>query len=191
MFAALGTILEEGVGEITSGLDQVARENNAHCDKLNDVSHVVNALREMVLHSGKKQALAIIEARIAYVTQVNEALAAQGDRLNEVSQSMSTLGEKFDAVAEDAVTKCLERLEQINAELSQCITTDENLQKKVTQAVLTFEGILAKALERATETICNKCERNVDRIAASKANEMESRRKESAVKKNTCSDTTH
>lgn len=183
MFAALETILNERVGEIRSALDQVARESNGHRDRFNEVSHIMNALRETVIHSAEKQARATNEARIAYVTQVSEGLAAQGVRLNEVSQRMSALGEKFDAVAGDAATKCLEKLEQSNVELRQYITTEENLLKKVSQTVRAFEGILTKALERATETICSKCETNADRIAALKANEKESGQQESAGRK--------
>ncbi|XP_065284382.1 TNF receptor-associated factor 6-like [Dermacentor albipictus] len=182
MFTAFETILEERVQEMRSGLDQVARNNNAHYDKLNEVSTILNALRETVIQSSEKQTRATNEVTIAYVTQIKEGLAAQGKKLNDVLQMMSNLGEKV-TVSEDTATKCLEKLEQTNVDLIQYFNTDENLLKKVSQTVRAFEGIFVKALERATESICIKCENNAVRIAASKTSETERGQKESAVSK--------
>nr|XP_054934465.1 uncharacterized protein LOC126545930 isoform X2 [Dermacentor andersoni] len=177
MLTALERILEGRVGEIRSRLDQATRDNNAHYDRLNQVSHILNTLRETVIQLAEKQIRAYHEGRITYV-------AAQSKRLDEVSQRMTNdIAEKVEAIAENAATKCLESLEQTNAKLRQYFTTDETLLKNVSQTVSAFEGILAKALERATETICVKCENNAVRIAASKANQTESGQKEPAVRK--------
>lgn len=51
MFTALQTVLQQGVEELRSGLDQVVRESTTHCDRMNEVTHILNALRETVMQS--------------------------------------------------------------------------------------------------------------------------------------------
>lgn len=143
------------------------RDNSAHCDKINEVSHIINDLKEAVIQSLEKLTRAANEASGASAGQVEDVLAAQSDRLNEVSQRIG----EVKVVVVDGTRHCLDKLEQNNAELRQVFTTNENALEKVSQTVSAFEGILGKALEHAIETICQKCATSTERIAASNASE--------------------
>ncbi|XP_049274284.1 uncharacterized protein LOC119403432 [Rhipicephalus sanguineus] len=107
MFTYLKTTLEEHVGELKSSLEQVLRDHSTVCDRLNDVSHFVNALRETVIHTSEQQT----EAGIVFFGEVTNDLAAQGGRLDELANRIDALREDARMVA-DSTRKSLENLEQ-------------------------------------------------------------------------------
>lgn len=117
--------------------------------------------------------------RIAAVKHLKEGLVEHGDRRSR----LSTLSEEVKTVVEQATRQYLETFEQTNAELKRHSATHGGLLQEVSQAVNSFEVILGKALERATETIFQKCATNAERIVASKAAETESGQSSSDVKK--------
>lgn len=61
VLVAFEKILEERVGELRSGLDKVVRDSSDHWDRLNEFSHIMNALREKVIQSLEKQSRATDE----------------------------------------------------------------------------------------------------------------------------------
>ncbi|KAL1475514.1 hypothetical protein MTO96_037236, partial [Rhipicephalus appendiculatus] len=150
MFTALEKILEDRVREMKSGLHQVVRDHNTHCDKLNEVSHIVNALKETVIETSETQT----EAGIVAVRQVKEDIAAQGVQLDEVVQRIGTFSEHCNVVAE-ATRQCLQNLEQSNSEIRQRIVADDDRLDRISESASAFEGILDKALERAAEVLRN------------------------------------
>ncbi|KAL1486824.1 hypothetical protein MTO96_046801 [Rhipicephalus appendiculatus] len=167
MFTDLKTTLEECVAEKRSGFDQVLRDHNTHCDRLNEISHIVNELRETVIQMSDKQTYDN-EARITSVRQVKEDLAAKGDKLEEVAQRLGALGEDVKVVAAEAARQCIEKIEQSNAELRRFFPADDGRLESVSESVSSFEGVLGKALEHATGAIIEKSKRNAALWAESK-----------------------
>ncbi|XP_037525380.2 TNF receptor-associated factor 6-like [Rhipicephalus sanguineus] len=162
MSTALQTILHEHVGEMKSGFDQVVRHHNTFSDRLNDVSQIINALREKVTEISQKQT----EAGIV-VTQIKEDLAEQGGRLVEVANRIGALGEDAKVVA-DATKLCLENVERSISEIRRRIAADDNRLESVSHTVSPFEVDLNKALERATEIMLQKFKTDVYFSAAAK-----------------------
>lgn len=172
MLATFETILEKHVAEVRAGFHQVVRDIS-QCDKLNELSHSMNVLRETVMQSSETQALATSESVIATVMQVNEVKVALDEKLNQISQRVNAVNKKVGEASEHATKKCLEKLDINSAALVRHISRDSDLLKMVSQSVSAFERALGKALERATDTICQKITENADRIAASKCKATE------------------
>lgn len=65
-------IRRQRVQSMTPCTEQVVGDHNSLCDRLSEVSHVVNALREAVIDASERQMINCNDARIAVVTEVKE-----------------------------------------------------------------------------------------------------------------------
>ncbi|KAL1467401.1 hypothetical protein MTO96_042212, partial [Rhipicephalus appendiculatus] len=172
MFESMEAILKKGVADVRSGLDQLVREFT-QCDKLTELSHTVNDLRETVIKSSEEQISATNEAGIEVLREVKEDLAWQGDRLNEISLRVTTLSEKVEEAVGEATKKPLRELQKNKQESTRDVTTDGSSLKQASETVGVFEGTQKNAPEHASETTCRKPSSSTDSSAALKTNEAQ------------------
>lgn len=164
VFVALEAILEEREADMRSGLEKLLRDSSTHCNRLNELSHNINALSETV-------------------ADLSEKTTRKTNDDSEVARCVSALSENVEAAVQATARKCLEMLEQSNTELRRHFATDRDLLQIVSRTVSALQGTLSRELERATETICRKLNTSTNRIATSKVQERESGHVASDVKR--------
>ncbi|KAL3246634.1 hypothetical protein MRX96_057554 [Rhipicephalus microplus] len=124
MITALETTLSECVGELKAGIEQILQGHVTHSEKLDQVSHILNALRETVVQMSEKQEQEIIVVKNTAVKEVKKGLVVQGEKLDEFSRSIGVLGADVKNTA-NATQESLEKLEQSYAELRRRCTQDD------------------------------------------------------------------
>uniref|UniRef100_A0A6M2CIJ6 Putative tnf receptor-associated factor 6 midgut overexpressed n=1 Tax=Rhipicephalus microplus TaxID=6941 RepID=A0A6M2CIJ6_RHIMP len=172
MITALETTLSECVGELKAGIEQILQEHVTNSERLDEVSDILNALRETVVQISEKQEQEMIVVKNTAFNEVKKDLVAQGEKFDEFSRRLGVLGEDVKSTA-NATQQSLEKLEQSHAELRRRCTKDDNQLQRVSDIVSLFEGILDEALERATKAIVQKCKTYAEIFAPPKVKEME------------------
>lgn len=173
MFKTLETILEKRVAELRSGLQEVVRDIT-QCDKLTELSHSVNALRDTVMKSSEEQMSATSEAGIATVREIKEDIAWQGSRLNEISLRLDTLGEKMAEAVQDTTKKSSERFQDKNGQAKRDPIAYGEVLQNVSQSEGDSNGTIVRARERATKTVCQELTSTAGPRVAPKPNQAQS-----------------
>ncbi|KAL3242959.1 hypothetical protein MRX96_047653 [Rhipicephalus microplus] len=171
MITALETTLGECVGELKAGIEQILQGHATHSEILDEVSHILNALRETVVQMSEKQEQEITVVKNTAFKEVKKGLVAQAEKFDKFSRSLDVLGADVKNTA-NATQQSLEKLEQSHAELRRRCTKDDNQLQRVSDIVSSFEGILNEALERATKAIVQKWETNAELFASPKVKEI-------------------
>uniref|UniRef100_A0A224Z1G9 TNF receptor-associated factor 6 n=1 Tax=Rhipicephalus zambeziensis TaxID=60191 RepID=A0A224Z1G9_9ACAR len=159
---ALNASLDARIGEMTSRLGQVMSESSAQSDRLNELSHCMNTIKEALLQPRASGACTeqsgVPEAAfgVAPVGAVERILITHGDRLTEISRSVSSLGNTLNQAMEDAKRTSIEKLEQnasdlrmLHADVSEHMTASTDVLEEITQSLSEFKAILKKELKPA------------------------------------------
>lgn len=192
---ALNASLDARVGEMTGRLDQVMSESSAQSDRLNELSHCMNTIKEALLQpraSGactEQSGVPEAASGVASVGAVERILITHGDRLTELSRSVSSLGNTLNKAVEDAKRTSIEKLEQnasdlrtFQADVSEHMTGSTDVLEEITQSLSEVKGILRKEIKPAANLTP---ERSATRTAASPGASEEQIERRSDVTQNT------
>ncbi|XP_037581952.1 uncharacterized protein LOC119465226 isoform X2 [Dermacentor silvarum] len=161
---ALNSSLDVRVGEMKDRLDEVLSESSAQSDRLNELSHCMNTIKEALLQPSASGTCTVqsgvleTAAGVASITAVKQMLMAQGSRLNELSGSISSLGDTLSRAVEDTKRTSLEKLEQnknnlcmFQADFNEHIAESAETLGEISQRLREFKEILlVKDVKHAT-----------------------------------------
>ncbi|XP_075530735.1 uncharacterized protein LOC142563915 isoform X1 [Dermacentor variabilis] len=152
---ALNASLDARVGEMKDRLDEVLSESSAQSDRLSELSHCMNTIKEALLQPSASGGCAVqsgvleTAAGIASVGAVKEMLTAQSNRLRELSGSISSLGDTLSRAVEDTKRTSLEKLEQnknnlfmLRADFGEHVAESTETLEEISQSLREFKEIL-------------------------------------------------
>nr|XP_054921098.1 TNF receptor-associated factor 6-like isoform X1 [Dermacentor andersoni]XP_054921099.1 TNF receptor-associated factor 6-like isoform X1 [Dermacentor andersoni]XP_054921100.1 TNF receptor-associated factor 6-like isoform X1 [Dermacentor andersoni]XP_054921102.1 TNF receptor-associated factor 6-like isoform X1 [Dermacentor andersoni]XP_054921103.1 TNF receptor-associated factor 6-like isoform X1 [Dermacentor andersoni]XP_054921104.1 TNF receptor-associated factor 6-like isoform X1 [Dermacento len=163
MMTAVNASMDAHVGEMKDRLEQVIRDNNGHSDRLDEILHCVNTMKEMLLEvSSRSRTLENVAsqtaASISCSKAIQEALIEHGEKLQELAQTTNNSNEAQMRALEDT-NRALEHLKENTAktlqpELRECSVADTTALKKVSDNVGTLAETFGKLLQHSTNRIC-------------------------------------
>ncbi|XP_037581924.1 TNF receptor-associated factor 6-like isoform X1 [Dermacentor silvarum] len=167
MIMALNASMDMQEGEMKDRLDQVISDNSGQSDRLNEISHFMNSIKEILLQISSKalenvasQAPATISRREA----IQQTLIEHSKKLQELAQTTSNSNKAQMKALEDT-KHAVEQLKgntanMLQAELRQRSVADCAALRKVSDRLETFE----KLLEDSTKAICRNISESAARI---------------------------
>ncbi|XP_070384017.1 uncharacterized protein [Dermacentor albipictus] len=177
MMSAVNASMDVRVGEMKDRLDQVIRDSNGHSDRLDEILHCVNTMKEMLLEvSCRSRTLENVAsqtaASISCSKAIQEALIVHSEKLQELAQSTSNSNQAHAKALEDT-NRSLEHLKEntantLQAELRERSVADTTALKKVSDNVGTLAETFGKLLQDATNTICTNLAESNGRIGEAK-----------------------
>ncbi|XP_049274282.1 TNF receptor-associated factor 3-like [Rhipicephalus sanguineus] len=153
LMMALNANIETRVGEMKERLDHLTNENNVQSNRLNEISHSMNAMRETLLGiSNRTSALGSVAS---FSEAIHETLNDHGEKLEQLAGTISN--------SHEALKEGMERsLERLKEDTANCFKADLRQFCSGEGGALTVT--IRKELEVAAKTIRQDCAQTVARI---------------------------
>ncbi|XP_037581919.1 TNF receptor-associated factor 6-A-like [Dermacentor silvarum] len=183
MMLALNASLDVRVVEMKDRLDKVISDHIAQSDRLSEISHCMNTVRETLLqrssesstldHLASQSAVTLYSVKAVEKTLIDhrgEARLLAGnisDSIKELKEGLEYTKQTVNNLKENNTGSTLQ------AELRELLTADSDVNKKTCEGVIALKEALGKVLDDAARTICRKCAGSVAGIGEVKDAEKE------------------
>ncbi|XP_037581923.1 TNF receptor-associated factor 6-like isoform X2 [Dermacentor silvarum] len=153
MIMALNANMDMRVGEMKDRLDQVISDNNSHSDCLNEISHCMNSMKEMLVQISSRTIENVASqtpARISCSEAIQETLIGLMKKLQELAQATSN-SNKAQMKALRDTKRAVEQLKEntaitLQAELRERSVADSAALKKVSDKLETFGNLMQDSM---------------------------------------------
>ncbi|XP_075529714.1 uncharacterized protein LOC142563080 isoform X1 [Dermacentor variabilis] len=177
VMTALNASMDVRVGGMNNRLDQVITDSNDHSDRLSEISHCMNSMKETLLQIANESRTSENVASQAAATHccsaaIQETLIGHREMLQELEGSISFSNVTLTEALEDT-KRTVEQLKEntasnLLAELRQSSIFHADMFKKVCEVENTLKATFGKELQGATREICRNVAESAPRIAEPK-----------------------